>query len=220
MQEYPDPFFNLEKFVPSLRQAFEENPLDPKKMILAAVPVRDPNPDLSVLPDGIDRHRLCLSDGTGFCFWDVESLQAMFRGSQQPPVLGDYPEAYNDSFLLLDMHAMEVSKLFGDRRDAEMLEIYSALRRRPDGRSLGFVHDYMWQAAVFVLGSRPLSKSEFEAIVARLERSCRTFEMGPSSRNYIAALRTTLGREAGSLWSPALRPTPPTGGWQRRTKAN
>ncbi len=72
-----------------------------------------------------------------------------------------------------------------------MLEIYSNLRRRPDGRSLGFVHDYMWQAAVVMLGTRPLSQAEFEAILARLERSCRTFEQGPVSRNCIAALRTT-----------------------------
>ena len=75
-----------------------------------------------------------------------------------------------------------------------MKEIYSALRRRPDGGSLGFVHDYMWQAAALVLGTRPLSQAEFEAIMARLERSCRTFEQGPTSRNYVASLRMTLGQ--------------------------
>jgi hypothetical protein len=96
--------------------------------------------------------------------------------------------------MLLDLHALEISKFFGDRRDQEMLEIYSALRRRPDGRSLGFIHDYMWQAAALVLGTRPLSQAEFEAIMARLERSCRTFAMGPTSRNYIATLRSTIGQ--------------------------
>jgi hypothetical protein len=121
-------------------------------------------------------------------------LRALFRGDKQPPVLGDYPEAYNECFLLLDLHVLEISKFFGDRRDAEMREIYSALRRRPDGRSLGFVRDYMWQAAALVLGTRPLSQAEFEAIMARLERSCRTFEQSPTSRNYITALKTTLGR--------------------------
>ena len=68
------------------------------------------------------------------------------------------------------------------------------LRRRPDGRSMGFVHDYLWQAAALILGTRPLSQAEFEAIMARLERSCRTFEMGPGSRNYVATLKGTLGR--------------------------
>jgi hypothetical protein len=201
MEGFPDPFFNLEKFVPSLRQAFEENPLDTKKIIRAAIQVREPNPDVSVLPDGMDRHSLCLTDGTGFCFWQADSLQALFRGTQQPPVLGDYPEAYNDSFALLDFHALELSNIFGDRRDLEMLEVYSTLRRRPDGTSLGFVHDYMWQAAAFILGTRPLSQAEFEAIMSRLERSCRSFERGPTSRNYVATLRTTIGREGGPLWS-------------------
>jgi hypothetical protein len=57
--------------------------------------------------------------------------------------LADYPEFFNEAFALLDMHALVISKIFGDRRDAEMLEICSALRWRPDGRSQGFVHDYM-----------------------------------------------------------------------------
>ncbi len=88
---------------------------------------------------------------------------------------------------------------FGDRRDAELRDIYSALRRRPDGRSLGFVHDYIWQAAALILGTRPLSQAEFEAIMARMERSCRTFEQGPTSRNLVAALRHTFGR-AGNYY--------------------
>jgi hypothetical protein len=34
---------------------------------------------------------------------------------RQPPVLGDRSEAYNDSLMLFDMHALEISRLFGDR---------------------------------------------------------------------------------------------------------
>jgi hypothetical protein len=124
----------------------------------------------------------------------MDSLRALFRGDKQPPTLGDYPEAYNDVFMLLDLHALEFSRVFGDRRDAEMLEIYSNLRRRPDGKSLGPAHDYMWQAAALILGSRPLSQAEFEAIMGRLERSCRTFEMGPGSKNYVATIHGTLGQ--------------------------
>jgi hypothetical protein len=144
----------------------------------------------------MDRHSLVLTDGKSNCCWQADSLQALFRGNNKPPLLGDYPEAYEGCFMLLDLHALEISKIYGERRDAEMKEIYSMLRRRPDGKSPGFVHDYMWQAAAFVLGTRPLSQPEFEAIMARLERSCRTFEEGPSSRNYIAALRTTFERES------------------------
>ncbi len=40
----------------------------------------------------------------------------------------------------------------------------------------------------------PESAAEFEAVLGRLERSCRTFAMGPTSRNYVATLRITLDR--------------------------
>jgi hypothetical protein len=194
MQENFETLYKLEEFVPSLRQAFEEEPFDLKKVIRVAVPIQEPNQRPPV-PDIKDRRKLFLCEGDHSCCWRAEPLQALFRGNRQPPVLGDYPEAYNDSFLLLDLHALEFSKLFGDRRDAEMREIYSALRRRPDGKSLGVAHDYMWQAAAFVLGTRPLSQAEFEAIMSRLERSCRTFELSPSSRNYVTTLRNTIGQE-------------------------
>src|SRR6266550_4571881 len=146
------------------------------------------------VPSLHDRELLSFSDGREVWSWETDSLRALFRGDKQPPVLGDYPEAYNDCFMLMDLHVLEISKFFGDRRDAEMREIYSALRRRPDGGSLGFVHDYMWQAAALVLATRPLSRAEFEAIMARLERSCRTFELGPTSRNYADSIKQTLGK--------------------------
>lgn len=182
--------------MPGLRQVVENPPLDPRKILLAAIPIENPEERRGLAPAGRTRCSLSLTDGKAFWFWETDSLRALFRGNKQPPVLGDYPEAYNDSFALLDLHALEISRFFGDRRDAEMREVYSLLRRRPDGKSLGFVHDYMWQAAALILGTRPLSQAEFEAIMARLERSCRTFEQGPASRNYIATLRTTLGQES------------------------
>jgi hypothetical protein len=191
MKEKPPQFFNAEDFAPSLREEFDAQPLDLKKIILVAIPVKDPAEHQGFVPALKDRRELSLTDGKNVCFWETDSLRALFRGSRQPPVLGDYPEAYEDSFTLLDLHALEIAKFSGDWRDAEMLEIFSTLRRRPDGRSLGLVHDYMWQAAALVLGTRPLSQAEFEAIMARLERSCRTFELGPGSRNFIAALRST-----------------------------
>ena len=173
-------------------------PLDPKRILLVAFPVEKPEANRPLVPALDDRGLISLSDGKEAWSWETNSLRALFRGDKQPPMLGDHPEAYNDCFLLMDLHVLEISKFFGDRRDAEMREIYSALRRRPDGRSLGFVHDYMWQAAALILATRPLSQAEFEAIMARLERSTRTFEQGLTSRNYIVALKTTLGRSKGS----------------------
>lgn len=194
MQEAPETFFNVADFVPDLRKQFELRPLAPKRMLAVAIPIKKPEAHRAVVPAGIDRRSLAITDGKECWSWNADSLQALFRGSAQPPVLGDYPEAYNDAFIILDLHVLEISKAFGDRTDGEMKEIYSALRRRPGGRSLGFVHDYMWQAAALVLGTRPLSQAEFEAIMARLERSCRTFEQGLVSRNYVASLRATLGQ--------------------------
>jgi hypothetical protein len=196
MQKPPESFFNPEDFVPELREIFAQPPLDPRKVILAAIPVKNPNEEGRLVPAEADRELVSITDGKEFWHWEVESLSSLFRGDRQPPVLGDYPEAYNDSFILFDLHVLEICKFFGDRRDAEMKEIYSRLRRRPDGSSLGFVHDYLWQAAALILGTRPLSQAEFEAIMARLERSCRTFEQGPSSWNYAATLRRTLGQAA------------------------
>jgi hypothetical protein len=145
-------------------------------------------------PDPLNRRsgvcRLRISHTT---FWasETDSPLAFHRGWQvaRPKPL---PAIYAP-----DSTGVEISKFFGDRRDAEMKEISSLLRRRPDGRSLGFVHDYLWQAAALILGTRPLSQAEFEAIVARLERSCRTFERGPGSRNYVATLRSTIGHAIG-----------------------
>jgi hypothetical protein len=194
MQQAPETFFNLADFVPDLREEFEARPLGPKRLLLAAIPVKNPEEHPTLVPAATGRQSISLTDGKEFWFWETDSLRALFRGNKQPPVLGDYPEAYNDAFIIFDLHVLEVSKFFGDRRDAEMKEIYSTLRRRPDGRSLGFVHDYMWQAAALVLGTRQLSQAEFEAIMARLEHSCRTFELGPTSRNYVASLRMTLGQ--------------------------
>jgi hypothetical protein len=184
--------FHLDQCVPSLQTALAKQPLDLTKLLRIAVPVRDPN-ERPLVPKLPDRHVLEIFDGNAVCTWEVPSLTALFRGDKQPPVLGDYPEAYEDSFALFDLHVLELSRLFGDRRDEELLELYSNLRRRPDGRSLGFFHDYLWQAAALILGTRILSKAEYEAILARLERSCRTFRIGPTSRNLVAALRQTMG---------------------------
>ena len=195
--ELPPEDFDLrpEDFVPSLREALEAKPLDMGKVWRAAVPVRALESGHRIPSAMPDRRLIVLSDGTASCCWRVDSLRALFRGNALPPHLGDYPEAYSRSFATFDLHAVEISTFAGDRRDEELLEIYSMLRRRPDGRSLGYVHDYFWQAAALILGTRPLSQAEFEAILARLERSCRTFRIGPTSRNYVGAMRHTYLRD-------------------------
>lgn len=186
--------FRLEDFTPELRTLLHDLPESKLVQLRVALLAEgEPEDKEPKMPAGMDRHILPLNDGEKVWDWKVDSLQGLFRGDGKPPVLGSHPQAYQDSLLLLELHALELICIFGDRRDAEMLEVYSQLRRRPDGRSLGYVHDYMWQAVALMLGTRPLSQAEFEAILSRLERSCRTFQMGATSRNYAARLRGTLG---------------------------
>ena len=70
---------------------------------------------------------------------------------------------------------------------------YSMLRRRPDGRSLGAVHDFLWQVTALLLGTQILSAAEFEALIGALVRSTRKWGLRPVSRNYVAYLHQTFG---------------------------
>jgi len=193
--EIPERLFNLPDFVPGLQEIMADTSLHPDRLLRVPIFVRDPESEGGpYVPEIGDRREVPFCDGENLWHWEVESLRSHFRGDRQPPVIGDHPEVYNDAFLLFDWHILEISRAIGDRRDEELREIFSTLRRRPDGRSLGFVHDYFWQAAALILGTRILSQAEFEAIMARLERSCRTFERGPTSANFVKAIRSTLGR--------------------------
>jgi hypothetical protein len=52
---------------------------------------------------------------------------------EQPPELGSHPQAYEQSLMVLDLHALELSRVSGARRDREMKEVYSMYRSRwPD----------------------------------------------------------------------------------------
>ncbi|MFN0128072.1 MAG: hypothetical protein ACKV19_15455 [Verrucomicrobiales bacterium] len=196
MSDFLGKLFHLPDFVPELQEIMGDLPPDPHRLLSVSIRMREPESEGGTyVPEIGDRHQVPFSDGESIWHWKVESIRSLFRGDRQPPVIGDHPEVYNDAFLLFDWHILEVSRAIGDRRDGELREIFSTLRRRPDGRSLGFVHDYFWQAAALILGTRILSQAEFEAIMARLERSCRTFERGPTSHNFVTAVQSTLGQK-------------------------
>jgi hypothetical protein len=76
--------------------------------------------------------------------------------------------------------------------DEEFNSAYSAIRRRPDGKSMGLLHNIVWQSACLALALRPWSAKECEAVFRQLARSARTFKMGPSSRNYMAYLESAF----------------------------
>jgi hypothetical protein len=95
------------------------------------------------------------------------------------------PPEYVPVFHFIERHTLTFDTATGGKlRDLEIEEIYRSLRRRPDGRSLGPAHDFLWQVAATVLALRPLSQAEYEEVFGRLARSCGAFGFGATSRNY------------------------------------
>jgi tetratricopeptide (TPR) repeat protein len=140
-----------------------------------------------------DRHSIPLYDGSKLVYWPVPSLRELFRGHRLPPPdMERYPPEYCRHFFFIEEHVLTVCEEQGDRTDQELEEIYSMLRRRPDGRSLGPMHDFLWQCAALVLGMHALSQAEHEAIFGQLERSVRKWALRPVSRNYVGYLRSIL----------------------------
>jgi len=143
-----------------------------------------------------NRHEIWVSDGVGTALWQVEALRPLFRGERQPPpdaIMAHYPKEYVLFFAGIEHSVLLFCALTRQPTDAECLELYAQMRRRPDGRSLGPLHDVIWQSAAVALGLRPWSEAEYTAVLGQLARSARHFKTGPSSRNYMEYLQQTLG---------------------------
>ena len=174
--------------ISSLGELVEQEGLDVEKLTVAVR--RDANGRIRV-PDW---HAIYLFDGKKAAVWNVPSLRELFRGDQAPPPDMDrYPTSYVRALFCIEKHVLTLCDAEGDRTDQEMEPVYSALRRRPDGKNhLGFAHDILWQAAALMLGLHRLSGAEFEAIVGALERSVRRWALRPVSRNYVSYLRKQM----------------------------
>lgn len=170
---------------PSLEAALATSGMDPARVGLA-VPLDDN-------PTGRARGDLFLVAGEDFATWSVSSLTSLFRGKRTPPDMTEYPPEYVPAFYLIERHLITVAGMGRAPTDAELEEAFGNLRRRPDGRSLGPVHDALWQASAFALGRFVLSEAEFGAVVGRLSRSARRWKLGPTSREYVGYLRRTFG---------------------------
>lgn len=179
-------FFDLNLFVPDLAERFQKNEveLNEDSFVHVMLPVENPETHKDPVQKQENRQDITIRAGEKIVVWRADSLRSLFRGDAKPPVLGPHPEAYQEIFALFDLHVHDLSQLFGCPRDAELEEAFTALRKRPDGRSLGYLHDHLWRACALVLATRPLSAAEFEAIIARLEKSMRTFAQGSTSRNF------------------------------------
>lgn len=176
---------SLDTLVPELREIVLREDIDPSRLNFG-LPVEKDSRVIQMR----DRHLIMFSDGTRGGAWKVPSLRALFRGDKLPPDLTRYPPEYVPHFFAIERDVMNLFELDSRRSDQEMEEVYATLRRRPDGRSLGTTHDWVWSFAAFFLGRFVVSQAEFEAIFQQLSVSTRRFAMQPQSYNYADYIRT------------------------------
>lgn len=181
---FPSAPINL---VPSLQAVVESADLEPAKLVVGLKGIRKGQVELA------DRHTVIVSDGNKIGTWIAPSLAELFRGDQLPPAdLEHYPPEYVPYFFFIESQFLALCQAIGDRTDQEMEEIYSNLRRRPDGRSLGISHDFIWQVLALLLGKHVLSAAEFEGLIGALLGSARRWGLRPVSRFYVGYLKNEL----------------------------
>jgi hypothetical protein len=178
--------------VESLSQAAAEGNLQTNDLFLSVV----------FGPHGVDdrpgRQTVLLGNGQQIVQWDVESLRSLFRGNRQPPPdaeMEHYPEAYVPFFYRVEYNVFRYCRTAELKpTDGEFIDIYSLMRRLPDGKSTGPLHDVIWQSAALVLGLRPWSEAEYGAVFGQLARSARHFKLAAGSRNYFEYVLQKLGK--------------------------
>jgi hypothetical protein len=169
---------------PTLRTAIEGAGLDPANLSLAVE--ADGQRQLRLA----DKQVLVISDGNKTATWKVSSLAEMFRGDRLPPEdIEHYPEAYVPYFFFVEVRFLLLCDTIREPSDQEMEEIYAALRRRPDGRTISATHSAVWQIMALLLGHYVISETEFAGITSALLSSARRWAMRPISRFYIDYLR-------------------------------
>ena len=180
-------FFDDSQFIPSLAAAIGDAPLDRKclwKLAMRVVDTEDTYED-----DMEDRRDVVITDGVTTVDWRVESLSSLFRGTAPAPSLEKYPAEYIPLFATIEEQVLIYADIFDEPTDDDMKGVYSNLARLPDATGHTLLHNHMWQACALALGTRPWSGMQLEAVLRRLQRSCRTFHTHAGSRNYLNTLR-------------------------------
>jgi len=173
--------------MPSLAIPVEKFGLNPNKLTVAA----EMNDQGKIRV--YDKHSIPITDGMRMTAWNVPALAELFRGDKAPPKdMDHYPPAYLAHFYFIENHLLTLCAGGKVPTDQELEEIYFALRRRPDGRSLGPLHDFMWQVAALLLGRHAVSAAEYDALFDALTRSARKWALKPVSRNYLDYLNKTF----------------------------
>ena len=177
--------------IPSLGEVIIANKMDVETICLV-LPMGT-GKDMSSFPD---RNCVGLSDaGSRIAEWRVPSLRQLFRGTKVPPKdMDHYPQEYHQIFFTIEKNVLFAGNLV-EIRDEEIARLYSVLRRIPDGRSEGFLHDILYQAAALMLGINSISQAEFESIFGQLAASARGWRESYSSKNYITYLRENLKQD-------------------------
>jgi len=121
----------------------------------------------------------------------VKRTGELFTGNVVPPSFSRGPTpAYERFFMLLERTAVDYCGCIERKeRDQEVVRVYSALCRRPDGRDQNPIFSYLQAAARIYMSLKPVSRAEYEAVFDRLRTSAKRFAQGPASTNYIDAVR-------------------------------
>jgi len=116
----------------------------------------------------------------------VNSIRELFRGDIKPGEFEDYKEEYIPFFYNIERMLVEVFPFYREKpfSDDNFIDVYSTMRRRPDGKSLGYLHDLVWQDTAYFLLLHRCSQWEYESCFQRMERGVRKFHMNFSSHNY------------------------------------
>lgn len=140
-----------------------------------------------------DRTLIGISDGDRVAVWQVPSLRPLLRGDRKPPDLRSPPDEYMLFMFPIEEQVLAFAAATGHpATDDDIRDAFSTIRRRPDGRSLGLVHDVLWQAVALAVGLRPVSAAELSAIMSRLELSARRWRQFAGSTAYSEFLRDHL----------------------------
>lgn len=137
-----------------------------------------------------EMHNLYVSSGNDeeFFILEVPSIRELFRGNRNPGSLGnttDVKYMYIITYVETQWIALVNGEFLDVPRDMTMKEIYSQLRRRPDGSShnTDAIYSVIWQCLAFLTGVMEISEAEYTAILSRLVRSASTFYTSAASKN-------------------------------------
>lgn len=120
----------------------------------------------------------------------MKPITQLFSGQRTPPSFRDGPTPeYMPFFATIERAvAQAASVLDPPPTDQELERLYRKLKRHPDGTDAAPLFSCMQAAARAYMSVAEVSRADFEAVIARLAQSARTFSVGHASHNYSGQL--------------------------------